>query len=89
MFQKVKSVKPLDNYILLITFENNIQKKYDIKPLLKKWDVFKNLINNPKLYENVTVDNGGYGIYWNEYIDLSCNELWNNGVEIDNRLQNS
>ena len=28
----------------------------------------------------VEVDNGGYGISWNDDIDLSCDELFENGV---------
>ena len=79
MFYKVKEVEALDNYILLVTFENKIRKKYDIKPLFEKWEIFKNLINITGLFKNVKVDKGGYGISWNEEIDLSCNELWNNG----------
>ena len=82
MFFKVTSVKPLDNYILLVSFENGTQKRYDVKPLFNKWDIFKDLVNIPGLFKNVNVDTGGYGIYWNEYIDLSCNELWENGTEI-------
>ena len=31
------------------------------------------------LFQNVKVDVGGYEIYWNDSIDLSCEELWNNG----------
>ena len=27
-----------------------------------------------------TVDVGGYGIVWNDDLDLSCDELWGNGV---------
>jgi len=25
------------------------------------------------------VDASGFGIFWNDEIDLSCNELWENG----------
>lgn len=82
MFYKVKSVEALDNYILLVTFENGILKRYDVKPLFDKWDIFKDLINIPGLFKNVSVDKGGYGIYWNDDIDLSCNELWENGIDI-------
>ena len=28
------------------------------------------------------VDVGGYGIVWNDDVDLSCDELWENGKEI-------
>ena len=83
MFYKVESVKTLENFILLVTFQNGIKKKYDIKPLLEKWQVFKDLVNISGLFEEVKVDNGGYGIYWNDSIDLSCNELWINGTELE------
>jgi len=82
MFHKVKNVIPLDNLILFVEFENGQKKKYDIKPLLNKWPVFREL-KNYALFRLVRVDVGGYGIVWNEYIDLSCNELWENGTAIE------
>ncbi|MBP3832053.1 MAG: DUF2442 domain-containing protein [Clostridia bacterium] len=81
MFYKIKTVEPLDNFILYITFENDIKKYYDLKILFDKWQEFKILQDNIKLFSNVKVDNGGYGISWNEEIDISCNELWENGKE--------
>ena len=80
MFHKVKKVKILKEYILEVTFQNDIIKYYDVSKLLKKWEIFKEL-SNKKLFEQVKVDIGGYGISWNDEIDLSCNELWNNGCE--------
>ena len=82
MFYKVESVDALDNYLLLITFQNGIKKQYDIKPLFEKWKEFKILYNNLALFRNVKVDAGGYGISWNDNLDLSCTELWNNGTQI-------
>lgn len=79
MFHKVKSVKSLENYILEIVFQNNIIKYYDVSNLFEKWNVFKNLETVNWLFNQVKVDKGGYGISWNEDIDLSCDELWNNG----------
>ena len=66
-----------------MTFENNVIKCYDIKPLFKKWLEFKSLENNKKLFEQVKVDAGGCGISWNDKLDLSCNELWINGKKQD------
>ena len=85
MFHKVKSVKCLDNYILEIVFENNIIKYYDVSKLFEKWTVFKQLKTINGLFEQVKVDTGGYGISWNEEIDLSCNELWENGYNKQQR----
>lgn len=79
MFHKVKRVKSLDNYILEIVFENNIIKYYDVSNLFEKWSVFKKLKTVDGLFNQVKVDTNGYGISWNEEIDLSCNELWENG----------
>ena len=82
MFYKVKAVKPLKDFILEITFENSTIKYYNVSNLFEKWPNFIDLKNISGLFENVKVDKGGYGISWNENIDLSCNELWENGYII-------
>ena len=78
MFHKIKKVKALKDYILEVTFENDEIKYYDIKPLFKRWDSFQKL-ENKELFSQVKVDLKGYGISWNDDLDLSCNELYNNG----------
>ena len=77
-FHIIKSVKPLDNLIIEITFANGTKKKYDVKPLMQKWKVF-NELRDIELFNRVRVDIGGYGIIWNKDIDLSSEELWENG----------
>ena len=79
MFHKVKTVIPLPNYLLAIDFENGERSHYDVKPLLHKWESFKTLTAVKGLFEQVRVDAGGYGISWNDDIDLSCDELYTNG----------
>jgi len=82
MFHKVKTIKPLSNYSLLVQFENEEKKQYYIKNLVNEIDVFKTLMYIPGLFEQVKVDSGGYGISWNDELDLSCNELYYNGVTV-------
>lgn len=82
MFNKVADVKILGEYTLLIYFCDNTKKKYDVKPLFNKYDIFKNLALDKGLFENIRVDAGGYGISWNDDIDLSCDELYSNGTEV-------
>lgn len=43
---------------------------------------FKALTSIQGLFEQVKVDAGGYGISWNDEIDLSCNELYENGERV-------
>lgn len=79
---KVKDVKALDNYILYVDFEDGKSKTYDMKQLIDRIKDFEPLLYVNGLFKEVKVDVGGYGISWNDYIDLSCNELYNNGVDI-------
>ena len=81
MFYKIKDVKPTDNLCLLVDFENGEKKIYDVKPLLNKWSSFQTLIQRHELFEQVKVDQGGYGISWNDDVDLSCDELYYNGKD--------
>lgn len=80
MFHKILSVKTMPNYIILVFFENGETKKYDVSLLFNKWESFKTLESVTGLFEQVKVDVGGYGISWNDDIDLSCDELYQNGV---------
>ncbi len=83
MFHKVKEVKALDNFKLQVCFEDMTIKIYDITPLFSKWKIFNDLRADKGLFLSVKVDAGGYGISWNDDIDLSCNELWENGVLVN------
>jgi hypothetical protein len=80
VFYRVKEVKPLSDLILLVTFENTTVKRYDVKSLLNKFEAFRVFATSPALFNLVKVDQGGYGIVWNDELDISCNELWNNGI---------
>jgi len=80
VFHRVKSVQPLPDMVLRVEFIGGTVKSYDVKPLMEKWDTFMDL-EQTGLFQLVRVDQGGYGIVWNEYIDLSCDELWENGVQ--------
>lgn len=82
MFHKVKTVKPLDGLKLIVTFAEGVTKIYDVRPLLDKWPRFKEL-NDKHLFSCVEVDNGGYGVIWNDDLDLSCDELYENGEVIN------
>ena len=81
MFHKVKSVVALDEYKLLVMFAEGVTKIYDVKPLFSKFNIFNNLKDNGLFYECM-VDVGGYGISWNDDIDLSCDELYHNGKTV-------
>lgn len=80
MYPKIVSVSPNDDYTLLVTFSDNKTKLYDINPLLTK-NPFEQL-KDKNLFFSVQVDVGGYGISWNDFIDLSEYELYTNSQEV-------
>ncbi len=82
MFHKMRAVHTLSDYRLYIQFSEGLTKIYDVKPLFTKWAAFKRLENEPELFNDVAVDTGGYGIVWNDELDLSCDELYENGKTI-------
>ena len=87
MFHKVKFVAPLPDFKLSVKFYEGVTKIYDVKPWFDKQKVFHQLFDL-RLFYSVKADMGGYGIIWNEDVDLHCNELWNNGEVIETPFDN-
>lgn len=83
MFHKVKNVSALPDYRLSVQFSEGVIKIYDVSQLFEKYKMFVPLKDSPEMFSCVTVDVGGYGIIWNDDIDISCDELWANGTEIE------
>lgn len=79
MFHKIESAKALSDFKLSVNFVGGVTKIYDIKPLFDKYEVFNLLKTKQVEFENFYVDAGGYGIVWNDKIDISSEELWENG----------
>ena len=65
---------------LTILFENGVEKKYDLNQLAE-YERFALLFHDPSFVKCVQVDPGGYGVSWNEDMDLSEYELWTHGAE--------
>ena len=81
MFHHVEEVLPMADYILSVRFADGKEKQYDVKPLFNEISAFQPLAYVTGLFEQVKVDTGGFGISWNDDIDLSCDELYANGKE--------
>ena len=83
MFHKVKAVNALPDWCLSVQFAEGVTKIYDVKPLFGKWEAFAALEESPELFFGVEVDPGGYGVIWNDDLDLSCDELYANGETVN------
>ncbi len=79
-YPRISKAKAINDRTLMIEFTNQEIKKYDIGYLLEN-PMFAPL-SQPSFFKNFKIEEGGYGIVWNEDIDLSEYELWHNGVTV-------
>ena len=79
MFHKIKNITPVKEFTVLAHFTDGTDKLYDMKPLMEQYEAFHSLKTIPGLFEQVRADVGGYGVVWNEDIDLDAEEIWVNG----------
>jgi len=68
----VRSVRPQDDYLLLLTFENGEKRIFDLKPYLNK-GVFTRL-KSPALFKTARAVSGS--VEWQGEIDLSYDTLY-------------
>ena len=79
-YPRVSSVEPFSGKRLLVTFSNGARKVYDCTPLLAE-EAFAPL-KDDALFRRVHADPHGYGVAWNDDIDLAESELWINGKRL-------
>ena len=84
---KIDTVRAIGPTRLLIRFRNGEQKVYDCGALVSRAEF--QLLASPAFFRAVRVDAGGYGISWNDDIDLSEYELWTNGESVTDLEQDS
>lgn len=85
MTHKIVSVKPMENFVLLVGFQNGIEKTYDMRTLYPVFPQFEVFEKDVDLFNQVQVDMGGYGISWNDDLDLDAEDIWEDGVEVNKK----
>jgi len=79
MYLAVKEVKPIEDYQLLLTFDNGEYRIFDMKPWLKS-GVFKTL-KNKKLFSSVKISFDT--IEWPNEADIDPEVLYNESKRIE------
>ena len=87
MTHKIKSVRPLENSIILAVFQNGIEKTYDMRNLYPMFPQFEVFEKDKTLFNQVQIDVGGYGIFWNDDLDLDAEDIWEDGIETGNKYE--
>lgn len=73
-----------DTFNILVLFDNGITKNIDFKKKLN--EEFYRDLKNKLLFQQARIDAGGYGLSWNDDIDISEFELWNIGENTDDKI---
>lgn len=82
MPHSIKTVTPLPNYQLQIHFRCGRTKRYDLKPMIEMVSIYKFFLVEQKLFSNVKISEDAHAVFWNEYIDIGCEELWRGGKDV-------
>ena len=82
MIIRMKSVKALDNYRLLVVFDDGKTVEYDMKDHIHKLPNYSDLETIYGLWQQVRLDESRTWACWNEYIDVPGDVIYERGVEI-------
>ena len=93
MFIRATKVTFLEDTIVELTFQDGKVFQYDVSLLFNRFPVFKKLKEDKALFYSGHLDNGGYGVIWNETLDLSAMSIYYTGkpirtekVKLNNRI---
>ncbi len=84
MFHKIKNVMAACNYSLIVEFDDGTIKDYDLNPLIEQNEKFKKLKEN-ELFYNAHIDVDRCGVIWDDTLDISSEEIWDNGELLDSQ----
>ena len=79
MIPRIKSVKPLENYILEIAFDDGKKVLYDMNDDIDTLPGYDDLKAISYLFKQVSLDESRTCVYWTEDIDLPSDMLYEYG----------
>ena len=77
---RIKSVKPLENYMLYVVFDDGRNCLYDVGEDIKNIKGYEDLKTIYGLFEQVHLDESRTCVFWNDFIDLPSDIIYENGT---------
>lgn len=81
MIARIKDIEALDDYILLVKFDDGKVVEYDVKEDIDTLPDYDDLKNIKGLWQQVQLDASRTCVYWNDYIDLPSDAIYEYGKE--------
>ena len=82
-FIRIREVKPKDNYVIYVEFDDGKKVLYDVKNDIKNIYAFEDLKNIAGLFKHVKIDSSRTSVFWNDIIDLSSDWIYEAGTKIN------
>ena len=77
---RIKTVVPIDGYLLSVIFDDGRKVTYNVGDDIDTIDAFKPLKAVDGLWAQVQLDESRTVVYWNDWIDLSSDTIYEYGV---------
>ena len=78
--RKAVAVEPQGDFTLIITFDNNEKRSFDMKPIIEEGGVFTS-ISDYNNFERVYIDDTN-SIAWDIDPNINSNVVWNNKIDV-------
>lgn len=75
MIPRIKSIQPLEDFNLLVEFDEGEKVIYDVKDDIKTLEDFRVLETEYGLFQNARLDSSRTCVYWNDRVDLPSDTI--------------
>lgn len=81
MIIRIKKLEPLEDYKLLVVFDDGKSVIYDVKEDMDTLPGYDDLDNITGLFSHAQIDESRTCVIWNDYIDLPSDTIYEYGTE--------
>ena len=75
MIPRIRQIRPMANYQLLVDFDEGQQVVYDVAEDIREIAAFAELKTLPGLFESAHLDSSRTSVVWNDRIDLPSDTI--------------
>ncbi len=79
MIPRIKSVKPMNNFVLQVVFDDGKGVLYNVEDDIDTIPSYQDLKTIPGLFNQVQLDPSRTCVFWNDMIDLASDTIYEYG----------
>ena len=83
MIPRIRSVEPLPEYLLNVSFDDGKAVIYDVKEDINAIECFGDLVAVQGLFNHLRLDESRTCVFWTDMIDLPSDTIYEYGKPVD------